>query len=267
MLATSGDTAQARFQRDGYLAPVPILSPAEARAHRRRLEAAEAAHGALHYRVKPYLVFGSAREIATNPRLLDAVEAVLGPDILLWDSAYVIKEPGHATFVSWHQDLTYWGLDSDRMVTAWVALSEVTAKAGAMQVVPGSHVAGKVAHADTHRPDNALHRGQDASAEVDAGRAVPLALRPGQASLHHGWLLHASGPNRSADRRIGLTLQYVTPSVRQTLTDRESATLVRGRDGFGHFRPEPHWPRDFDPAAIAFQEEAEALKRWVYDRA
>ncbi len=257
-----------QYRRDGATFPLSVLSAEEAAAHRARLEAAEAARGPLHYLVKPYLIFGPADDLARHPALLDAVEDVLGPDILLWDSAYVIKEAADQRRVGWHQDLTYWGLDSDEVVTAWVALTPANPENGGMRFLPGSHRQGSLDHIDTHDAESILHRGQDASAHVDpAAAATDIVLGPGEASLHHGWTLHASGPNPSTDRRIGLTLQYVSPRVRQTLTDQESATLVRGRDPYGHFRPEPAFAGDFDPAALAFQAEAERLKTWVYDHA
>ena len=258
---------RACYERDGCLFPLDVLTPTEAAAHRARLERAEAEHGALHYRVKPHLLMTSAAEIGRHPRLLDAVEALLGPDILLWDSGYIIKEPGEGRFVSWHQDLTYWGLDSALQVTAWVALSPATPESGCMQVVPGSHREGQKPHEATRSEDNILHHGQDASAHVDTAAAVAMPLQPGQASLHHGWLFHGSGPNRSGDRRIGLSLQYVAPSVRQLKTDLESATLVRGEDRYRHFRPEPPCTADFAPENLAFQAEAERLKHAVYDSA
>ncbi len=254
------------YRRDGGLFPVTVMSEAEAVEHRRRLEAAEAAHGNMHYRSKPYLVLSSAKEIAGNAVLLDAVEDILGPDILLWNSAYVIKEARDHRYVSWHQDLTYWGLDSDQLVTAWVALTPATPDNGGMRFVPGSHLNGGYDHHDTHAADNILHRGQKV-AEVDETAAVGMVLAPGQASLHHGWVLHASGPNPTGERRVGLTVQYLAPSARQTLTDRESATLLRGRDRYGHFQPEPDFSGDFAPEAVAFQQEAERLKHAIYDRA
>jgi hypothetical protein len=102
---------------------------------------------------------------------------------------------------------------------------------------------------------------------VDETAAVDMVLAPGQASLHHGWALHASGPNPTAERRVGLTVQYLAPSARQTLTNRESATLLRGLDRYGHFQPEPDFSGDFAPEAVAFQREAERLKHAIYDRA
>ena len=260
------DDAQIADYRDrGYHFPVPLLSPEDAAGHRARLEAAEVAQGSLHYKTKPYLVLSSAWEIAHHPVLLDAVEDILGPDILLWDSAYVIKEAHDQRFVSWHQDLTYWGLDRDELVTAWVALSPARPETGGMKMLPGTHRAGMRAHRDTHDPANILHRGQEIDAPIDEADAVDVVLAPGEASLHHGWVMHASHGNPSGGRRIGLTLQYLTPRVRQTKTAHESATLVRGQDRHGHFRPEPPCTGDFIPVAVAFRQEVERWKHEVYD--
>jgi hypothetical protein len=255
------------YRREGFLSPITLMSESEALGHRRALEAAEARLGPMHYKTKPYFLFSSANELGRHPKLLDAVEALIGPDILLWDSAYVIKEAGNAKKVSWHQDLTYWGLSSDQLVTAWVALSPATLESGCMQFWPGSHRNGKIAHRDTYAEDNILHRGQTVEAEIPEEALFTAALRPGQASLHHGWLMHGSGPNSSGDRRIGLTLQYLAPSVKQLFTDKEGATLVRGEDRYGHFVREPDFTTDFDPALIAYREEAERLKHEVYDSA
>ncbi len=260
-------SAAARYRKDGFAFPVSVLSEQEAADHRARLERIEAERGSLHYLVKPYLVFTSAAELCTHPALLDAVEAILGPDVLLWDASYVIKEPRDTRFFTWHQDLTYWGLSGDALVTAWIALSRVHAGNGCMRALPGSHLGGRRDHVETWAQDNLLHRGQDASSSVAETDAVRITLEPGEASLHHGWLLHASDPNPSDQRRIGLTVQYIAPHMRQTVTDRETATLVRGQDRYGHFAPEPLCQGDFQPGAMAFQREAEALKKFVYDNA
>ena len=112
---------QEQYRRDGFYFPLRIFSKKQAAYHREQLENLEALHGSMHYKTKPYLVMKSAAEIANNSVLLDAVECILGPDILLWDSAYVIKEPNHPEYVSWHQDLTYWGLEREEIVTASIA--------------------------------------------------------------------------------------------------------------------------------------------------
>lgn len=256
---------KARFEAQGFYAPLTLMDPGDMTAHRAALEVAEARLGPLHYKTKPYLICGSANELARIPTLLDAVEALIGPDILLWDSAYVIKEPHSRGKVSWHQDLTYWGLDSDRLVTAWIAISDATPENGCMVMLPGSHKSGRQAHKDTYAEDNILHRGQTVEREISEEEIVHASLIAGQASLHHGWTLHASQPNQSDSRRIGLTLQYAAASVRQTVINNETATLVRGEDRFHHFEEEPAFVGDFDPATLAYREEIERRKHAVYD--
>ena len=256
---------QEQYRRDGFIFPVRILDAAETANHRRRLEEIETKYGPMHYRHKPYLLMKSASEIARNPALLDAIEDLLGPDILLWDGAYVIKEPHNTKYISWHQDLTYWGLDGEELVTAWVALSPSTPESGCMKMLPGSHLDGENPHHDTYGKNNILHRGQELEMEVDEDKAVNIELQPGEASLHHGWVAHASHPNKSDDRRIGLSLQYLTPRMKQKKTERESVLPVRGQDRFNHFLREQVCTNDFDPAMVTYQAESEILKHEVYD--
>lgn len=106
------------YERDGFLAPVRVASPDEAAAWRRELEDAECKHGRLHYVSKAHLLLDFAYRLATHSSVLDTVSSIIGPDILLWDSTFIIKEPGDGKKVSWHQDLTYWGLDPDRLPLA-----------------------------------------------------------------------------------------------------------------------------------------------------
>ncbi len=258
------------YADNGFLFPIQIMSEAEAFQHNQRLAAIEVQHGPMHYRVKPYLIFRSAYEIATNPVLLNAVVSVLGADILLWDSGYIIKEPGSEGFVSWHQDLTYWGLrmqSDDDLVSAWIALTPATTKNGCMQFVNGSHKGRKFRHEDTRDKKNLLHRGQSIQHRFDEQLITQIELSPGQASLHHGWTVHSSNPNTSDTRRVGLAFNYIRPSVRQVVGERESATLVRGRDDYGYFRPEPVCESDFASDNVAFQLASERKKREVYDTA
>ena len=101
--------------------------------------------------------------------------------------------------------------------------------------------------------------------EVDEDKAVSIELQPGEASLHHGWVVHASHPNKSDDWRIGLSLQYLTPRMKQKKTQKESVLPVRGQDRFNHFLLEPVCTNDFDPAMVTYQAESEMLKHKVYD--
>ncbi|MGI9463248.1 MAG: phytanoyl-CoA dioxygenase family protein, partial [Aestuariivirgaceae bacterium] len=181
------------YQANGYLSPVDIISADEAEAHRRRMEAAEARFGPVHYKTKMHTILTSPLELATSRTVLDIVESLIGPDILLYNVTYIIKEAGSQSHVSWHQDLTYWGFNADDQVSMWLALSPATSKSGCMRMIPGSHKSGVHDHQLTEDPSNVLFSGQTV-AGVDEQSAVMCELQPGQASFHHGWTLHASMP-------------------------------------------------------------------------
>jgi len=242
------------YREHGYYAPIRVMSADEAATIRRKLEAHESAHGVLKgsMRHKSHLLFTWLDDLIRHPGILDAVEAVIGPDILCWSSTFFIKEPHDPGFVSWHQDSTYWGLDPADIVTAWVALSESTAENGAMRVIPDTQTLDQIAHRDTFAVANLLTRGQEIAVEVDESQAVTLTLQPGEMSLHHVRLIHGSDPNPSARRRIGYAIRYLPTHVRQVVGLRDSATLVRGIDRFGHFAPETAPEHDLSEAAIAF---------------
>ncbi|HTS90630.1 MAG TPA: phytanoyl-CoA dioxygenase family protein [Stellaceae bacterium] len=252
-----------QFRRDGFYFPVRVMSAAEARSYRDRLEAHERRQGGplqSNMRHKVHLLFRWASELVRHPAILDAVEDIIGPDILCWTTNFFIKEANNPAFVSWHQDATYWGLDPDDVVTAWVALSDAPIESGAMKFLPGSHRGRQLAHVDTFHPDNLLSRGQEIAIAVDDRDGVFVTLRAGEMSLHHVKLVHGSEANRTADRRIGLAIRYIPPYVRQ-LKVRDSAMLVRGIDRFGHYDPEPEPATDLDAAALAAH--ADAVARQV----
>jgi non-haem Fe2+, alpha-ketoglutarate-dependent halogenase len=185
-----------------------------------------------------------------HPSILDAVEDLIGPDILCWTTNFFIKEARDPAFVSWHQDSTYWGLEPHDVVTAWVALSDAPVESGAMKFLPGSHQRDQIPHRDTYHKDNLLTRGQEVAVEVDEREAIDVPLSAGEMSLHHICLVHGSKPNTTANRRIGLAIRYIPTYVRQVKVV-DSATLVRGVDRHGHFEPEPAPLADLDAAALA----------------
>ena len=252
-MARLSHAAVQQYQRDGFFSPIRVMSPEEASGYRRKLEAVEGSPrlpaGAL--RTKGHLLLTWIDGIVRDARVLDAVESIIGPDILVWGTSFFIKEPRNKSFVSWHQDLTYWGLEPADIVTAWIALSESKLENGAMHVIPGTHTMEVAPHEDTFAPDNLLSRGQEIRVEVDETRAVALELEPGEMSLHHVKLVHGSDPNPSPKRRIGLAVRYIPTYVRQTAGMTDSATLVRGSDAFGHFLAEQRPLADLSEAAIA----------------
>jgi len=183
-----------RYRRDGFYFPVPVLAPGEALACRRRLEAVEAAHGGQlggELRHKPHLLFTWLADLVRHPAILDAVEAVLGPNLLVWSTSFFIKDARDPAYVSWHQDSTYWGLSAPDVVTAWLAFTDATVENGAMRMVPGSHDE-QLAHRDTFAPNNLLSRGQEIAVEIDEARGVDIVLRAGEMSLHHVRMVHGS---------------------------------------------------------------------------
>jgi non-haem Fe2+, alpha-ketoglutarate-dependent halogenase len=248
------EAAARHYHEQGYVAPVPALTRAEAADLRRMLQAYEAGAGVLAgpLRHKSHLLFTWLNELIRHPRILDAVEDIIGPDILCWGSSFFIKEQRNPGYVSWHQDSTYWGLEPPDIITAWVAFTDSTAANGAMRVIPGTHKLDQVPHRDTFAAGNLLSRGQEIMVNVDERKAAMLELAAGEMSLHHVRLIHGSDPNPSDDRRIGFAIRYIPTYVRQVAGSHDSATLVRGTDTFHHFEQESPPDADMSPEAVAY---------------
>jgi hypothetical protein len=246
-----------QYHEQGYYAPIRVMPRAEAEALRGKLEDFETGAGILagKLRHKSHLLFTWLNDLVRHPQILDAVEDVIGPNILCWGSSFFIKEPRNPAFVSWHQDSTYWGLDPADVITAWVALTDSTPANGAMRVIPGTHKLEQVPHHDTFRADNLLSRGQEIMVEVDDRQAAMLELQAGEMSLHHVRLIHGSDPNPSPQRRIGFAIRYIPTTVRQIAGSHDHATLVRGVDTFRHFEPEQRPDADMSERALAYHAE------------
>lgn len=257
-----------KFDEDGHISPVPILSTAEAGEMRQRLEAIETSQGGALFpaqRNKSFLLFKWLNDLTRDPRVLDPISQLIGPDILLWNTLFWIKEAGTNDFVSWHQDTKYWGLSSTEVVTAWIALAPASLEAGCMRVMPGTHRGEVLSHEDRYHEDNMLTRGQEISTELDESSAVYMPLKTGEMSIHNYRLAHASGPNTSNDRRIGISMHFMPPDTKQIVGNWDCAMLVRGHDAYGHFDPTPIPTCDFDPPAVAFHEKAaQAINEVLY---
>ena len=255
-----------QYRQQGYVFPIRVMDETRAADYRALLEEFEAEQGAPvsgTLRNKSHLLFLWVDEMMRNDRILDTVEDLIGENILCWNTLFWIKEPRTKAYVSWHQDLNYWGLDTDDLITVWLALSPATVESGCMSVLPGSHKGEFMPHEDLYRDDNMLTRGQEISVVVDESKTVAMPLRPGQVSLHNGRLAHASSPNRSDDRRIGISFHYMPTRTRQIVGDWDSAALVRGEDSYGHFIHTPRPTRDFDPATVAFHSKASDAVREI----
>jgi non-haem Fe2+, alpha-ketoglutarate-dependent halogenase len=239
------DAQQEQFERDGFLFPLRVLDEQEASyflakynhytASQREKLATLAAKDRFQVLAETHFVMKWAFDIAHHRRILDAVESLIGPNILAWSTAWFTKMPGDKAFVSWHQDGTYWNLSEPKVVTAWVALTPAIVANGCMRVVPGTHKHSMMPQRETYAPDNVLSRGQEIAVEVDEAHAVDLVLKPGEMSLHHLWTVHGSKPNTSTIPRIGLAIRYVSTEVKQDSPFKPLAILVRGRDEYRHF--------------------------------
>ncbi len=228
------------YERDGFVAPLDILTVSEVQALRNDFEEAERILRGDPDKLKllysyPDRLIPSFDALLRHPKLIEAASTVLGPDLMVWSGALFVKEARSSKIVSWHQDLTYWGLDDAEEVTCWVAISEASEQSGCMKFVPGSHKSRIVPHVDTFSENNLLSRGQEIAVDVNEKDAVAAELRAGQASMHHGHLFHASGPNNTDDRRIGAALRFIKPSMKQQNGVKTLVALVAGRDDFGHF--------------------------------
>ena len=246
----------------GYVSPISVLSEDEANGYRAQLEAAEAACGGAlkgHQRNKSHLLFKWLDDLIRDPRILDPVEQIIGPNILCWNTIFWIKPAQSPSFVSWHQDTRYWGLSSDQVLTAWVALSPASVESGCMRVLPNTHRGDVMPHADRYHEDNMLTRGQEISEGIDESSAAFMPLKTGEMSIHNYRLAHASGPNDSDDRRIGVSIHYMPTDTKQIVGEWDSAALVRGVDEYNHFLPAVRPTCDFDEPAVEFHTRATAL--------
>lgn len=228
------------YEQNGFVFPIDVISTGEAQRLRADLESAEAELAGdpeklMLLRSYPDRLLPSFDRLIRNPNLINVVSTILGTDLMVWSGSLFLKEAASSNIVTWHQDLNYWGLNQTNEITAWVALSPSNTASGCMRFIPGSHTQNIVPHVDTFADNNLLSRGQEIALNIDDSGAVDIILEPGQASLHHGHLFHASGPNTTEDRRIGTAIRYISTSMRQNTGDRTLVALVNGEDHYDHF--------------------------------
>jgi non-heme Fe2+,alpha-ketoglutarate-dependent halogenase len=241
-----------RFKREGYVAPMRAVSADQAHEFRERLEMIETKLGREaegYLKIKAHLASPWMTDLARHPRIVDAVEALIGPDILLTGSSFFAKNARDPRFVSWHQDAAYFGLSENLQVTAWVAFTPSNPGSGCVRVLPGSHLGENMRHEERMSKDNLLARGQTI-VDIDESKAVDLVLEPGEFSIHHVKTAHGSQANQSDDRRIGLAFFYMPARVSSS-RGRRGAMLVRGEDKFGHWDMDPQPRCDLDPVCVA----------------
>ncbi len=224
------------YERDGVVFPVEVFSADEVALFRESLDAiaADCGGGPLRRYSDLHLYFDWAHRLVTNDALLDAVEDLLGEDILIYGTLVFYKPPRDSSYASWHQDSFYSGLHLTPSTSAWVALTPSHKANGCMRVIPGSHKQGLLNHVNVEGDPNLLNRrGERIETPVDEAGAVDVVLRPGEMSLHHSNIIHGSNPNTSEEPRVGFIVRYVT----ERFTNLERPLLrVRGRADCSHLR-------------------------------
>ena len=244
------------YKSQGYLAPLSGISRDRAHWMQGELDRFKQERGisagSIHF--KGHLVFKWSYELASSPEILDVIEDVIGPNIMVFASKFWIKDGGDGAFVSWHQDSAYFGLDPHEQVTAWVALTDSHQGNGCMRVIPESHLGAAQTHNETYDEKNLLARGQKIE-NIDDSKAVDLELKAGEFSLHHERTVHGSLANDTNSDRIGLAFFYIPTHVKSTLA-RRTACLVRGEDKYGHWDADPIPRFDFDPEVMKIVDQA-----------
>lgn len=226
------------FHRDGYVAGVPVLSEGEVASLVERMTAFERERPEdvpWAFDIKANLLFNWVYELGRHPRLLDVIEDVIGPDILMTNAVFRNKDPGSAVDYGWHQDSARIQVDPP-FVICYVALSAATPENGCLRVIPGTH--------DEVRPFSLTEGpGQKKRLvarviDVAEDEAIDLVLAPGEVAVFNGNLIHSSKANASAARRMALLYDFTPANARQHV-GRGSGQLVRGTDRWNHFAPEP----------------------------
>ena len=214
----------ADYHELGFVHSIPILSKDEVRGFRTQVESTCRAVGSGVTRLDaPHLFFRWAWDLSTHPRLLDCLEQLLGPNILLKSTRLFYKYGNSGSFVGWHQDGITEGLEDAHVPGVWLGLTASTVENGCLRVVPRSHRLGLVPHITRPNADNLTTQGLTALTGIDAPR--DLVMGPGEMSLHHPLVLHGSDPNRTAEPRIGFTATYSSPAL---LSSKTAVAWVRG---------------------------------------
>ena len=268
------DDRLSRFATDGFLFPVLVMSRSEAADLRQQFEAfddgpeAGADGSKLHryYKFKTHLLFDWADAIVHNARLLDAVEDIIGPDILVWSTGVFDKPPRSPNRIPWHQDGIYAGFKGGRVVRAWVALTPARVSNGTMKYLPGSHRRGLLRHEDAIGETGAgslATRGEHIVDELDTRDQVHVEVQAGEASLHHFAIVHSSEPNESDERRLSIAATFMSPDTRP-MRGADCALLVRGDDGYGHWNLERRMLGGFDARDRAQHAASMAMRNRVF---
>jgi hypothetical protein len=225
-----------QYKDEGFVSPINIFSKEKAKEIRNEIELIEnKIPGELEKsgRYNAHLISPLLDEVTHNSKILDAVQSLIGENILVCGTTLFIKNPNEQGFVSYHQDAKYIGLEPLNWVTAWVAITDSNEKNGCMRMWSGSHKDKLKEHDQKFNDGNLLTRGQTVK-NVPKEKTTSIVLEAGQMSLHHPTVVHGSELNKSNDRRIGFVIQsYIGTNVKQVL-GKNGVQLARGVDEFNY---------------------------------
>ena len=241
------------YHREGFLSGIGVMTDEETLRYRNLFDKLEAEVGRERAQIGllgRHFDIQFIWDIAIHSGILDCVEALIGPNVLLLGTHFFCKYGPNEKFVAWHQDMKYWGLEPPVAVTAWYAVDDSDKENGCMRVIPGMHRAGMLEHGTSEKEGNLLSVNQEAEvSKEDEERAADCVLKAGEISLHDGMLLHSSLPNRSMRRRCGLTLRYIPTRVKPLsqgpagMDHAWKPVLVRGENPEKNFElTEPPFP-------------------------
>ncbi len=274
MMKGLSEAAIRQFREQGYYFPHRLMPKQQANTLTERFMAFTQSDTAKRYHqpvdqiylLKGHLLFKWADEICHDEGLLDAVESVIGPDIMVWSSGVFWKAANSGSYVSWHQDSTNYELDdAEGVVRAWVALTPATLENGTMHYMPGGHRLGQIHHKDMKAEGELLSRGETIDLNIDHQATVPVLIDAGEVSFHHLHMPHGSGPNNSDGPRVNYVITFINPKVAPTVGP-DCAMLVRGEDHHGHYELEPRPQKDFDPDAMRAHEKYLVMRNAILFR-
>lgn len=251
------DAEIAAYRANGFHTPFRAMSEEDALECRKNLERFEAERpdGVKKLDLKCNLLLPWVDRMTRTPRLLDALEDLLGPNLLCWNSSVRNKKAHSPTYAGWHQDTRYITIRPTGVI-AFLALSPTNTDSGTVSVIPGSHKWDVLPHEDTQDKDSILTRGQYITAEFDKTNVTPLNLKPGECGFFDHNIVHSSGPNHTGDRRLVMLNGYFATRSKPMDDRRVSAFVVRGKDEYGYFDPDRVPVEEFGPAELVAHREA-----------
>lgn len=235
-------TLKEQFDKNGFVGPIQIMSKEEALEFKKLVLDAEEKLSLMNsdYRCKSNVLFPFVDKISRNPKLIEALTQLIGPNIHCWDTLFWVKKPGDGKDVSFHQDATYWNFDNKHLaVTAWFAFDDVTEEHGSLEYVQGSHRVFQRKHKDVKTDTNLLMRGQTVDEDLPKER-IKTVVPAGSVLLHSPYIIHGSGPNQASTARVAMGMILASTECKPILAvSPESTVLVAGEDKYNYMLHDP----------------------------